>query len=94
MGIAISNYAPVSGGGKEPLRSPFVYSNLSNGLRSYHFVGIGWLLHTGWDSLHHAYGNPLLPFDPTSSLGWALYDPANRCVVFRGRTVGFCYPAP
>src|ERR1700691_4474422 len=40
-----------------------------NGLRSYHFIGIAWLLHAGWDILHHLYGNPLLPFDPTSSLG-------------------------
>jgi hypothetical protein len=46
-----------------------------NGLRSYRFIGIGWLLHTGWDILHHLYGNPLLPFDPTSSLGCAICDP-------------------
>src|SRR5580700_5331333 len=39
------------------------------GLRSYRFIGIGWLLHTGWDILHHLYGNAILPFDSTSSLG-------------------------
>jgi Family of unknown function (DUF6010) len=46
-----------------------------NGLRSYHFIGIGWLMHTGWDISHHLCGNPLLPFDPTSSLGCAICDP-------------------
>ena len=45
------------------------------GLRSYRFIGIGWLLHTGWDILHHLYGNPVLPFDATSSLGCAICDP-------------------
>jgi hypothetical protein len=45
------------------------------GVRSYRFVGIGWLLHTGWDILHHLYGNPILPFDRTSSLGCAICDP-------------------
>jgi hypothetical protein len=45
------------------------------GLRSYPFIGIGWLLHTGWDILHHLYGNPVLPFDLTSSLGCAICDP-------------------
>ena len=23
------------------------------GLHSYSFIGVGWLLHTGWDVLHH-----------------------------------------
>lgn len=45
------------------------------GLQSYRFIGIGWLLHTGWDILHHLYGNPILPFAPTSSLGCAMCDP-------------------
>jgi hypothetical protein len=45
------------------------------GLRSYHFIGIAWFLHTGWDVLHHLYGNPIIPFVPTSSLGCAICDP-------------------
>src|SRR5713226_8330197 len=44
------------------------------GLRSYRFVGVGWLLHTGWDVMHHLYGNPIVPFAPTSSLGCAICD--------------------
>ena len=55
-----------------------------NGLRSYRFIGIGWLLHTGWDILHHLYGNPLLPFDPTSSLGCAICDPVIAAWCFAG----------
>src|SRR4029077_11316844 len=45
------------------------------GLHSYPFIGVGWLLHTGWDVMHHLYGNPIVPFVPTSSLGCAICDP-------------------
>ena len=55
-----------------------------NGLRSYRFIGIGWLLHTGWDILHHLYGNPLLPFNLTSSLGCAICDPVIAVWCFAG----------
>jgi len=55
-----------------------------NGLRSYRFIGIGWLLHTGWDILHHLYGNPILPFDATSSLGCAICDPVIAAWCFAG----------
>jgi hypothetical protein len=54
------------------------------GLRSYRFIGIGWLLHTTWDILHHLYGNPLLPFDATSSLGCAICDPVIAAWCFAG----------
>ena len=54
------------------------------GLRSYRFIGIGWLLHAGWDILHHLYGNPLLPFDLTSSLGCAICDPVIALWCFAG----------
>lgn len=43
-------------------------------LRSYRFLGVGWLLHTTWDVLHHFYGNPIVPFAPTSSAGCAITD--------------------
>ena len=46
------------------------------GLRDYRAIGIGWLLHTGWDWLHHRYGNPIIPFAPMSSMGCAICDPA------------------
>lgn len=44
------------------------------GLQSYRFIGIGWLLHAGWDVLHHFYGNPIVPFAPLSSVGCAITD--------------------
>ncbi len=45
------------------------------GLHSYRFIGSAWLLHTGWDVMHHLYGNPIVPFAATSSLGCAICDP-------------------
>lgn len=54
------------------------------GLHSYNFIGVGWLLHTGWDLLHHLYGNPIVPFSPTSSLGCAICDPVIAIWCFAG----------
>lgn len=54
------------------------------GLRSYHFIGAGWLMHTGWDILHHLYGTPIVPFAPTSSLGCAICDPIIATWCFAG----------
>jgi hypothetical protein len=54
------------------------------GLRSYYFIGAGWLLHTGWDVLHHLYGNPIIPFVPTSSFGCAICDPVIAVWCFAG----------
>ena len=54
------------------------------GLRSYNFIGVGWLLHTGWDVLHHLYGNPIVPFVSTSSLGCAICDPVIAIWCFAG----------
>jgi hypothetical protein len=45
-------------------------------LGSYRLVGIGWLMHAGWDVLHHLYGHPIWPFMPTSSFGCFLFDSA------------------
>jgi hypothetical protein len=44
------------------------------GLRSYRFIGIGWMLHVAWDLIHHFYGNPIVPFVPTSSAACAITD--------------------
>jgi hypothetical protein len=54
------------------------------GLGSYRFIGVGWLLHTGWDAMHHWYGNPIIPFQPTSSLGCAICDPVIALWCFAG----------
>ncbi|MGW6905583.1 DUF6010 family protein [Streptomyces sp. NPDC054940] len=45
------------------------------GLDSWAFIGIGWLLHTAWDVVHHLKGNPIVPFSHDSSLGCAICDP-------------------
>ncbi|MGK5553417.1 DUF6010 family protein [Actinomadura kijaniata] len=45
------------------------------GLESWRFIGLAWLVHTAWDLVHHLKGNPILPFDHSSSLGCAICDP-------------------
>jgi hypothetical protein len=54
------------------------------GLHSYNFIGIGWLLHTVWDIVHHLYGTPIVPFVPGSSLGCAICDPVIAAWCFAG----------
>ena len=54
------------------------------GLHAYRFIGLGWLLHTGWDIMHHLCGNPIVPFVPTSSLGCAICDPIIAAWCFAG----------
>lgn len=54
------------------------------GLTSYPFIGFGWLLHTGWDVLHHLYGTPIVPFVAASSLGCAICDPIIAAWCFAG----------
>jgi hypothetical protein len=44
------------------------------GINDYRFIGAGWALHTVWDVAHHLYGNPIVPFVPTSSAGCAICD--------------------
>ncbi len=41
---------------------------------SYPLIGVCWLLHTGWDTVHHAIGSPIWPFMPLSSAGCAMFD--------------------
>jgi hypothetical protein len=52
------------------IATPIVYFSL----RSYRFVALGWIMHAGWDVVHLAWGNPIWPFMPTSSLGCAIFD--------------------
>lgn len=54
------------------------------GLGNYRFIGLGWLLHTAWDVVHHLYGNPIVPFVPESSAGCAICDPVLVFWYFRG----------
>lgn len=54
------------------------------GLRSYRWIGVGWLLHTCWDAAHAAKGSPILPFAEHSSLGCAICDPVLALWYFAG----------
>jgi hypothetical protein len=44
------------------------------GLNNYRYIALAWVLHTCWDLLHHYHGNPIIVFDPTSSIGCAICD--------------------
>jgi hypothetical protein len=44
------------------------------GLSKYYFIGIAWLMHTSWDTIHHLYASPIVPFSPSSSAGCAVCD--------------------
>lgn len=44
------------------------------GLNNYRYIAAAWVLHTVWDITHHLYGNPIVPFVPTSSAGCAICD--------------------
>src|ERR1700692_1833894 len=54
------------------------------GLNSYRFIGLGWLLHTAWDLVHHFYGNPIIPVLATSSAGCAITDALLAVWLFAG----------
>jgi Family of unknown function (DUF6010) len=54
------------------------------GLSNYQWVGLGWLMHTGWDVAHHLYGNLIIPFAPLSSFGCAICDPVLAIWYFAG----------
>ncbi|ONI79996.1 hypothetical protein ALI144C_22865 [Actinosynnema sp. ALI-1.44] len=54
------------------------------GLESWTFIGIAWLLHTGWDIIHHVKGYPIIPFVEHSSLGCAVCDPILAIWCFAG----------
>lgn len=54
------------------------------GLANYAWLGTGWLLHTGWDILHHLKGAPIIPELAHSSFGCAICDPVIAIWMFRG----------
>ncbi|WP_308163686.1 DUF6010 family protein [Micromonospora sp. WMMB482] len=54
------------------------------GLTSYTCIGLGWLLHTAWDVMHHRRGTPIIPSVHDSSFGCALCDPVIALWCFAG----------
>ena len=85
--VAGAGAAYISGGGMGGWEFAFttVMAVCSyQGLASYRFTGIAWLLHTGWDAVHHLAGHPIIPFYATSSLGCAICDPVIALWCFAG----------
>ncbi|GAA3149178.1 DUF6010 family protein [Nonomuraea roseoviolacea] len=85
--VAGAGAAYLSGGGLgyAEFILPIVMTYVAyRGLSSWTWIGIGWLLHTTWDVLHHLGDSPLLPFAPLSSFGCAICDPVIALWCFAG----------
>ncbi|NUW43888.1 DUF6010 family protein [Nonomuraea rhodomycinica] len=85
--VAGAGAAYLSGGGLgyAEFILPIVMTYVAyRGLDSWTWIGIGWLLHTTWDVLHHLVDSPLLPFAPLSSFGCAICDPVIALWCFAG----------
>ncbi|SEW49811.1 DUF6010 family protein [Chitinophaga arvensicola] len=54
------------------------------GLTRNYMIGIGWILHTCWDLVHHLKADAIVPMDPTSSFGCAICDPILALWFFSG----------
>jgi len=54
------------------------------GLANYAWLGVGWLLHTGWDVVHHLKDAPIIPALAESSFGCAICDPVIALWLFLG----------
>ena len=54
------------------------------GLTDYRWLGVGWLLHTAWDVVHHLRGAPIIPELQHSSFGCAICDPVIAVWLFLG----------
>jgi hypothetical protein len=85
--LAGAGAAYLSGGGFGPWELAFtaVLTYVAyRGLRSWRWVGVGWLLHAAWDLAHYLNGHPILPFAHNSSLGCAICDPVIALWAFGG----------
>jgi hypothetical protein len=85
--VAGAGAAYISGGsfGLGELAFTAVLSAVAyRGLQSWNFIGIAWLLHTGWDILHHRRGAPVIPSLADSSFGCAICDPVIALWCFTG----------
>lgn len=74
-------------GGFGPYEFVFALSVLFcayKGLTHYRFIGLGWLLHTGWDIAHHVTGHPMLSLLLTSSAECAITDTLLAAWFFAG----------
>lgn len=91
VGGAGAAYLSGGGLGYWELLLPVVMTFVAyKGLNSWTWIGVGWLIHTAWDVVHHLKGSPILPFFEHSSFGCAICDPviALWCFVTAARTRG------
>jgi hypothetical protein len=58
------------------------------GLDAYRWIGVGWLMHTGWDLVHHLVATPIWPWLPASSAGCAVFDTVIALWFFAGAPAG------
>ncbi|MBU3067632.1 hypothetical protein KO481_39700 [Nocardia sp. NEAU-G5] len=85
--VAGAGAAYLSGGGFGVWELPFaavITYCAYRGLESWRWIGVAWLLHSGWDLLHYLKGHPILPFAHNSSLGCAICDPVIAVWAIRG----------
>ncbi len=54
------------------------------GLKSYPFIGLGWLLHAAWDTFRYSQDAGLVGQPPHASLGCAVFDPMIALWFFLG----------
>lgn len=85
--VAGAGAAYLSGGGLGGWE--FAYTALATyaayrGLESWTWIGIAWLMHTGWDIVHCFKGHPIVPFAHSSSQGCAICDPVIALWCLRG----------
>jgi hypothetical protein len=64
------------------------------GLDDYRFIAAAWLCHTVWDVAHHLWGNPIVPFQATSSAGCAITDALIALWFWRDAPAVFVAQAP
>jgi uncharacterized protein DUF6010 len=68
----------------EPAFTAVVTFCAYRGLSNYAWLGVGWLLHTAWDVVHHVESAPILPALAGSSFGCAICDPVIAVWLFLG----------
>lgn len=54
------------------------------GLDLWRWIGVAWMLHVGWDVVHHLVEEPILGLDPLSSFGCAICDTVLAIWFFAG----------
>ena len=85
--VAGAGAAYISGGGLglwELAFTTVVTVCAYRGLTNYTWLGVGWLLHTVWDVVHHLRGTPIIPELAHSSFGCAVCDPVIAVWLFLG----------